>query len=58
MLRAAEQRGLRETLLMHSLSLFGAEIWSLDDCQLDVLSATFGTIYSLLDRQLKNRDLH
>ena len=58
MVRSAARRGLREALLVHSLSLFGRNIWSLDDAQLDDLSATFGAVFSLLDEQLQHRDLH
>lgn len=58
LLRAADARGLRETLLTHSLSLFGKSVWSLNSDQLDDLVTTFDTVFSLLDEQLKTKDVH
>ena len=58
LLRAADVRGLRETLLTHSQSLFGKTVWSLDAAELDDLAATFETVFSLLDEQLSSKDVH
>lgn len=58
LLREAAARGLRETLLIHSRSLFGLEVWSLSNAQLDELTTTFCAVCTVLDEQLQSRELH
>ena len=52
LIRAAEDRFCDQLLHAHAHSLYGREVWSLSETQLDELAETMSTVLSYLDGQI------